>query len=50
MPLQDYSCVHCAKIYEIIVPLAENDKAIKCPKCKEVLVKHISPPKTIKIN
>lgn len=50
MPLQDYHCKNCAKIYEIIVPLAENDKKIKCPECKKVLKKLLSPPKTIKIN
>jgi putative FmdB family regulatory protein len=50
MPLQDYYCTNCAKIYEIIVPLAQTDKKIKCPNCKRVLKKHISAPKTIKIN
>ena len=50
MPLQVYYCHKCNKIYEIIVPLAENDKKIKCPHCKKVLTKHISAPKTIKIN
>jgi len=50
MPLQDYFCTNCEKVYEIIVPLAENDKKIKCPHCKKLLKKHISAPKTIKIN
>jgi putative FmdB family regulatory protein len=50
MPLQVYSCIHCAKIHEIIVPLVKTDEEIKCPDCKKVLVKHISPPKTIRIN
>jgi putative FmdB family regulatory protein len=50
MPLQDYYCNKCAKIYEIIVPLAETDDKIKCPHCEKDLDKHISAPKTIKIN
>ena len=50
MPLQVYFCKKCAKIYDIIVPLAETDDKIKCPYCKKVLIKRISPPKTIKIN
>jgi len=50
MPMQDYYCKNCAKIYEILVPLAKNDEKIPCPYCKEVLIKHISAPKTIKIN
>jgi putative FmdB family regulatory protein len=50
MPLQDYYCKKCAKAFEIIVPLAENEKKIKCPHCRRVLIRHISAPKTIKIN
>uniref|UniRef100_A0A6M3KVC4 Putative regulatory protein FmdB zinc ribbon domain-containing protein n=1 Tax=viral metagenome TaxID=1070528 RepID=A0A6M3KVC4_9ZZZZ len=50
MPIYDYYCIKCAKIYEIIVPLVEIDKKIKCPLCKKVLKKRISPPKTIRIN
>jgi putative FmdB family regulatory protein len=50
MPLQDYFCKKCAKAYEIIVPLVKTDDKIKCPHCRRNLTKHISPPKTIKIN
>ena len=50
MPLQVYFCNKCNKIYDIIVPLSENDRKIKCPHCNKNLIKHISAPKTIKIN
>jgi putative FmdB family regulatory protein len=50
VPIQDYHCKKCSKLYEIIVPLSKTDDEIKCPHCNEVLAKHISAPKTIKIN
>lgn len=50
MPLQDYYCKHCSKLFEIIVPLAQNDKKIKCPHCKKALIKQLSCQKVIKIN
>ncbi|MCK4328781.1 zinc ribbon domain-containing protein [candidate division WOR-3 bacterium] len=50
MPLQDYHCKQCNKIFEIIVPLSKNDKEIKCPYCKQTLRKRISAPKIIKIS
>ena len=50
MPMQDYFCAKCHKLYEIMVPLRLTDKKIKCPHCKKALKKHISAPKTIKIN
>ena len=50
MPIQDYWCVKCSKAYEVIVPLRETNKTIRCPHCKEPLRKHISAPKIIRIN
>lgn len=49
MPLYEYYCTECEKIYEIIVKLRAIDKKIKCPHCKKGLKKRISPPKTIRI-
>lgn len=50
MPIYDYYCVHCAKVYEIIIKLADIDEKVKCPYCKKELKKRISPPKVIRIN
>ena len=50
MPMQEYFCKKCAKLYEILVPLAKTDDRISCPHCEKDLIKHISAPKIIEIN
>ena len=42
MPLHDYWCKNCFKMYEVIVPLKKTDEAIKCPDCKKKLKKMIT--------
>ncbi len=42
MPLYDYVCKTCKKHFEIIVPLKDFDKKIKCKYCGKKLEKKIS--------
>lgn len=44
MPMFDYYCKKCHKLYEIHVSLSENGKEIKCPHCEEILKKMLSTP------
>ena len=43
MPLFDFICKKCEKIFEVIVPLSYSKKKIKCPYCKKQLKKLMSP-------
>ena len=43
MPLHDFVCGKCLKRYEIIIPLKEMDKKVKCPHCKKELKKIMAP-------
>lgn len=43
MPLYEYYCEKCEKVYSIKVPLARYGEEIKCPHCGEPLKMHISP-------
>ncbi|MCK4816709.1 zinc ribbon domain-containing protein, partial [bacterium] len=43
IPLFDYYCLKCNRIYEIIVPLSKIKEEIICPCCKKALQKRISP-------
>ena len=43
MPLHDYYCLDCQKVFEVLVPLKKTDDAVKCPKCRKTLKKRISP-------
>lgn len=43
MPLFDFVCGKCLKKYEIIIPLKEMDKKVKCPHCKKELKKIMAP-------
>ena len=50
MPIHDFYCAKCSKLFEIIVPLSKTNKAVKCPYCKKKLKKGLSAPKVIRIN
>lgn len=50
MPLFDYFCKKCSKIFEINVRLDKLDKKIRCPYCEKGLKKVVSAPKIIRIN
>ena len=50
MPLFDYCCNHCIKVYEVFVPLKQLGDEIRCPVCDEVLVRLFSAPKLIKVS
>lgn len=43
MPSYEYECAKCDKEYEVQVPLARCDEAVKCPHCKKPLNKKLSP-------
>lgn len=43
MPLHDYFCTDCEKVYEVLVPLKDTDKKVPCPKCEKPLKKRIAP-------
>jgi putative FmdB family regulatory protein len=43
VPLYDYHCKKCEKIFEIMVKLDKSDKEIECPYCKKKLTKLMSP-------
>jgi putative FmdB family regulatory protein len=43
MPLYEYYCDKCGKVFEIKVPLARYGEEIRCPYCGEPLKRHISP-------
>lgn len=43
MPLFDYICGKCFKQYEVIVPLKDVGKKVKCPHCKKSLKKILTP-------
>lgn len=43
MPLFDFFCRECLKTYEVIVPLKDVGKKVKCPHCKKGLKKIITP-------
>jgi putative FmdB family regulatory protein len=47
MPLFDYDCPACEKLFEIGVPLEKIEEPIKCPYCGKELTKLPSAPKTI---
>jgi len=33
MPVYDYVCQDCHKIFELVLTLQEHEKEIKCPQC-----------------
>lgn len=43
MPLYEYVCSRCQKLFEIIVPLDKYGKKIRCPHCRKQLKKIMSP-------
>lgn len=50
MPMYDYGCSNCLKIYEILVKLDKIDEEIKCPICGKPLKKLLSSPRRINIH
>jgi len=43
MPLYSYYCIACLKTYEITIPLSRYGEKVKCPHCKRILKKAITP-------
>lgn len=43
MPLYVKWCKNCEKVYEVIIPLKDYDKKVKCPHCKKTLGKIMTP-------
>ena len=43
MPLYVKWCKKCEKVYEVIIPLKDYEKKVKCPHCKRMLVKILTP-------
>lgn len=41
--LYAFHCKECKKVYEVILPLKQYDKKVKCPYCKKRLNKIITP-------
>jgi putative FmdB family regulatory protein len=41
MPLYDYHCPKCAKLFEILVPLKDSKTPVLCKYCQEQLKKII---------
>ena len=46
MPLYEYYCLDCMKIFEIIKKLKDFDKPVKCPYCGKELKLHITAQRT----
>jgi len=49
MPLYEFTCPKCGRLYEYIVKLDKLDTEIKCPNCGEPLKREVSFVKVIKI-
>ncbi len=47
MPIYEYICIDCLKLFDIMVELKENGKEIKCPYCDKPLQKKISTPNIV---
>ncbi len=43
MPLYEFICGSCLKVFEFIVPLDKYEKKIKCPHCKKEVKRIMSP-------
>lgn len=43
MPIYEYECEQCKKIYECILDSTELDSIIECPDCKKECKKIMSP-------
>ncbi len=43
MPIYDFSCEKCNKVFEVIVPLVDCLKPLKCKYCDEEMKKIIKP-------
>lgn len=42
MPLYEFECQKCNKLFEVIVPMSQSGDVIKCPYCKRKLKKRMS--------
>jgi putative FmdB family regulatory protein len=43
MPLYEFLCSKCMKILEFIVPLDKFETKVKCPHCKKMVKRLMSP-------
>ena len=34
MPIYEYSCPSCQKVFEALRPMSESDKPMPCPRCE----------------
>ena len=41
MPVYEIYCVDCSEIREVLVPVSERNKKVKCPTCKKDMKKRI---------
>lgn len=48
MPLHDYYCTKCDRVFEILVRSDRLDEPIKCPGCGEALKKRIAPVRILR--
>lgn len=44
MPMDDFVCVKCGKLFELIIPLEDIKKEVKCKYCGEFLRKLFPAP------
>jgi len=42
MPVYEYLCPHCKRVFELMRPMSESDEPASCPECKAVSPKLIS--------
>jgi putative FmdB family regulatory protein len=50
MPMFDWTCMKCLKIFEAVVKVADLDKEMKCPHCGEPIKRLVSAPRRINIH
>lgn len=41
MPIYEYKCSHCSKVYEELVPMNTEGEGLKCPACGQVGAKRL---------
>jgi putative FmdB family regulatory protein len=41
MPLYEYECQNCKKIFTLVLSLREHDEPVACPKCGSKKVRQI---------
>lgn len=50
MPMYSMYCKKCNKYLEVVTPVADRDKAIRCPHCEEILKRLLDAPRRINIH